>query len=145
MPNAVKIKGVALSDIQDISSTGDAVFALTKNGKIYAWGSNSHGKLGIGIEEYVKGVVFEPTFVLNETGSAPLDNIVAIHSSSGNGYAVKKDGSVVGWGLNTGTLANKSILTQENDTQVYYKLPVNIYQLKAQVLKLDVSKYTRLY
>lgn len=85
--------------------------------------------------------------MLNETGSAALDNIVAIHSSSHNGYAVKKDGSVVGWGLNndTFTLANKSILTQENDTQVYYKLPVNIYQLKAQVLKLDVSKYTRLY
>lgn len=145
LPNAVKINGVALSDIQDISSTGDAVFALTKNGKIYAWGSNSHGKLGIGIEENVKREIFEPTFVLNETGSAPLDNIVAIHSSSDNGYAVKKDGSVVGWGLNTGTLANKSILTQENDTQVYYKLPVNIYQFKGQVLKLDVSKYTRLY
>lgn len=61
LPNAVKIKGVALSDIQDISSTGTAVFALTKNGKIYAWGSNKYGKLGIGIEEYIKGVVFEPT------------------------------------------------------------------------------------
>ena len=66
--------------------------ALTTDGKVYAWGSNGNGQLGLGNNEEKKS----PTLI------TALSNITVSSIAAGgyNSLALTTDGKVYSWGLN---------------------------------------------
>jgi hypothetical protein len=86
-------------------------FAVTSDGKVWAWGYNSGGELGIGSSAWA---VASPTQV---TG---LTNVISIAGGDGHTLALKADGTILTWGHNfQGRLGDG----QASDTQ---RAPVQI-------------------
>lgn len=94
-----------LSDITKIVA-GDRQTALLKqDGTVWAWGGNDVGQLGDG-EIYTKEAT-KPVQVLSPEGEGFLTDIVDIAAATHSMVALKKDGTVVTWGINTyGQLGN---------------------------------------
>lgn len=87
-----------LNDVADIEAGGEFGIALKNDGTVWTWGSNNGGALGNGSTVAGSKV---PVQV------ADLDNVKQISAGSFNGYALKNDGTVWAWGLNTsGQLGN---------------------------------------
>ncbi|WP_439663455.1 RCC1 domain-containing protein [Lentzea sp. HUAS TT2] len=68
-------------------------YALLADGTVRAWGSNSWGELGAGWHTY-NGFASVPVQVRGLTG------VTALAASQWNGYALRSDGTVWGWGYN---------------------------------------------
>ena len=84
---------VGLPPAKAITAGGDGfALALTKEGRVFSWGNNEWGQLGLGDSvgrysaEEVKG----------------LADVVAIAASASASFVLKADGSVWGWGQNLG-------------------------------------------
>lgn len=80
-----------LADIADIVGGPAGGYALTRDGRLYAWGSNGKGQLGTGtaaVEERGPGLV------------PGINNVVSIATVSGAAVAVTRDGRVWSWGSN---------------------------------------------
>ncbi|MEK4527885.1 hypothetical protein CXK86_07445 [Paenibacillus sp. BGI2013] len=96
---------------------------LTEEGRVWTWGGNYVGQLGIGDSNDRS----EPTLIPN------LEEVIEIASSptSGTVYALKRDGSVWGWGSNgnyqLGTNGDKSLVPTRINIPVKIK---HIYQSK---------------
>lgn len=97
-----------LEEIIKISVGTDHVLALRRDGKVYAWGRNTSGQLGIGNTEdskYAKEVVTEEGIVLN--------NIVDISCGANTSTAIDKDGNVYVWGNGTnGEIGNNEFISK---------------------------------
>lgn len=96
-----------LDDVKDISaSKGSFSVALKNNGTVWTWGSNAGGALGNG-STVAKSIV--PVQVPG------LENVKQIGAGVFTGYALKNDGTVWAWGLNTkGELGNGGNGSQSN-------------------------------
>lgn len=68
-------------------------YALLADGTVRAWGQNNWGELGAGWHTY-NGFASVPVRVEG------LSGVTAITSSRDNGYALRSDGTVWGWGQN---------------------------------------------
>lgn len=66
-----------LDDIIQIATGHDFALALSKGGKVYAWGENDYGQTEV---------------------PQDLSNVVAIHASGDSALALRKDGTLVAWG-----------------------------------------------
>ena len=84
----VKING--LTNIQNIDFENGSIYAITKTGDAYAWGSNRAGKLGIGNNTDQNVPV-----KINE-----LSNVEDIYSGKDYAYAKTMAGDVYAWGNN---------------------------------------------
>ena len=99
----VEVVGVGgtgyLSDISQIAGGGYHAYALKSDGsRMYAWGLNWYGMLGI---NSLVGFSAVPVEVLNTAGTAPLTDISHIAGGGYNGYAFKKnDSRPYVWGYN---------------------------------------------
>merc|ERR1712242_284377 len=83
--------------IVDIQYGRHHVLARTDTGKVYAWGGNPDGQLGL---NHVN-TVYEPTFV-EELKQSFVIQILAVDNMS---YALTREGVVYAWGDNKdGTL-----------------------------------------
>jgi alpha-tubulin suppressor-like RCC1 family protein len=83
--------------------------ALTSDGRVWAWGDNSYGQLGIGNYNDSSTPVLIPT----------LHDIVAISAGWTHNLALQSDGTVWAWGLNNcGQLGINSIQNQNVPQQV---------------------------
>jgi alpha-tubulin suppressor-like RCC1 family protein len=83
---------------------------LCSSGAVYAFGSNGSGQAGTGA---VGGSVLSPTQVVGVGGVGTLANVVAIAAGASSSYAVRADGTVVAWGINTdGQLGDATITTR---------------------------------
>ena len=80
---------VGLAGVISISAGSEHSTALKNDGTVWAWGVNSHGRLGGGAEWD-----YGPRRV------ECLDEVVAIAAGDRNGLAVRADGSVWAWGAN---------------------------------------------
>ncbi len=78
-----------LSDVVLIPDAFTSYFALTGSGRVWAWGDNDEGQLGLG---YAGDRVLEPTLIPG------LSGVVDVAAGWWNGLAIKRDGSVWGWG-----------------------------------------------
>lgn len=136
----IKVNGVALTGIKDIASNVGTMYALTNSGNVYAWGSNESSRLGVGISYSDKNDSSVPLLVRNENNTANLANIIAITTANKVAYALKNDGSLVGWGNNE----YSTLLTRPMNEATAFKFPISIWYAANQPLTLDLSKYTRL-
>ena len=95
------------SGVIAISSGGSHNLALKSDGSVVAWGDNSFGQLGDG----TRTNRLSPVPV---TGLGAGSGVVAVVGGLFHSFAIKADGSVVGWGYNaTGQLGNGSVTTDE--------------------------------
>lgn len=78
-----------LADVADIAGGPAGGYALTRAGRVFAWGSNSKGQLGTGraaVEERTPALV------------PGIRDVVSIATVSGAAVAVTSDGRVWSWG-----------------------------------------------
>ncbi len=91
-PAFVPVRVPDLENVAAISAGGDHVLALTKDGRVFSWGSNFHGALG------------RPPRVelaLDRAGEVPnLTDVVQVAAGWGVSTGLKKDGTVWVWGSN---------------------------------------------
>lgn len=95
-----------LENIVEISAGEDFALALDKNGRVWSWGRNLNGQLGLGDEENRNA----PEIV-----QAIEKRVISVAAGSGHGAAVTEDQQVWLWGSNSmGQLGKrKGILRQE--------------------------------
>ncbi len=75
-----------------VTAHGDHSFAIDASGKMYAWGDNTHGQLGLGSQTSIS----TPQPVVNESGSQTLWRSVSTNDR--HTLAVAIDGSLWAWG-----------------------------------------------
>lgn len=101
---AVQVKldaSTMLENVKDISTTIRTSYALTKDGILYSWGRNEEGELGSNVSISSTAVSNYPVKVQRRYKSELETNIVKLIGESANsvtGYAVRKDGSIIGFG-----------------------------------------------
>lgn len=99
----VKISKTAyLENVIKISAGANSCLALTKDGEVYAWGSNAcedkvYGKLGLGTTGNYYSYA---TKVKGINNKGTLSDIVDISMGYFNASAVDKQGNVITWGYN---------------------------------------------
>ncbi|MGH2773414.1 MAG: hypothetical protein ACRDIU_09820, partial [Actinomycetota bacterium] len=81
-----------LEGVSAISLGNAHGLALKADGTVVAWGDNSSGQLG---NPSVQGKTFSPVPVVG------LDHVTAIAAGGGHSVALRSDGNVWAWGLNT--------------------------------------------
>jgi len=81
-----------LNDVVQISSDKEANFAITAEGRLFAWGCDSHGELGLAS---VGSCIFTPTAI---DGSKDWQ-LVFTHNYST--FGLKRDGRLFAWGNNS--------------------------------------------
>ncbi|MCL2433020.1 MAG: InlB B-repeat-containing protein [Clostridia bacterium] len=80
-----------LTDVIAVRSMGSATFALKGDGTVWAWGHNgSYGDLGVGTTQ---SYYYTPV-------QLGLTDVIDISSQMHHSLALKKDGTVWGWGMN---------------------------------------------
>jgi len=138
----VSMNGQPLYNIKDIGMNGQASYAVTNEGNVLTWGTAFNGELGDGVGTDAYSATSIPKLVLNEAKNNYLTDVVAITGSSagvqGSVIALKKDGSLVGWGSNS-----RNLLTRDNK-ELSYSYPISIQKLPGKGLILDMTKYNKL-
>ncbi|WP_127496104.1 RCC1 domain-containing protein [Paenibacillus glycanilyticus] len=89
---AVPMKVQGLSDVVAIAGGGNHTIALKNDGTVWAWGDNGYGQLGN------NGITDNTSFPVQVTG---LDHVKSIAAGRFHSLAVKNDGTVWSWGLNS--------------------------------------------
>src|SRR6056300_1696882 len=95
---------INFADVQTVSAGRGHSMALTRNGKVFAWGLNIYGQLGDGTCENRSTPVAVPG----------LEDVISISAGGSYSMALTRDGKVFAWGLNIygqlgdGTLENRS-------------------------------------
>ncbi|HSY42452.1 MAG TPA: LamG-like jellyroll fold domain-containing protein, partial [Candidatus Acidoferrum sp.] len=107
------VQAVGLSNIVAVvaPATGNFDLALDSSGRVWSWGANDYGQLGLDDGLYED----------EDTPSAipGLTNIVAIAGGSGHAIALKSDGTVWAWGDNAyGDLGDNSDEGRDDAEQV---------------------------
>lgn len=99
-PAPTKVLGISgkdpLSDVCEISADGRTELARLCDGRVVAWGANSHGELGDGT--LTSRAL--PGYVLDSDGSTPLSNVTSVAMGGQHALASLDDGQVVAWGNN---------------------------------------------
>ena len=81
---------INLADVQTVSAGRGHSTALTRNGKVFAWGYNSSGQLGDGTRRYRSTPVAVPG----------LEDVISISAAGYHSMALTRDGKVFAWGYN---------------------------------------------
>lgn len=83
----------SLDSVKAIASSTSTAYALRSDGTVWAWGNGREGHLGSG----------KPEDALNHNELGPvkvlgLSDVVSIGATANDGFAVRSDGTVWGWG-----------------------------------------------
>ena len=81
-----------------VAAGGNHSVALDQNGRVWTWGFNLDSQLGDGPSNPAGDTSRLPRLVVNETATGSLGGIVSISAGSRTTFAVKADGTVLGWG-----------------------------------------------
>ncbi|MET0790611.1 MAG: hypothetical protein ABW061_03755 [Polyangiaceae bacterium] len=89
----VQVLGLPANVIQ-VAASSQSSYALTADGKVYAWGRNQYGNLGQGTASTSTAAQATPLLVPN------LSNVTVLANGRDHVLAARVDGSVYAWGLN---------------------------------------------
>lgn len=138
---AVQVKiddNTYLTNIVKISVGTNHVLALTKDGKVYAWGANTYGQLGQNNKvssNYAK-------LVLGEGGSSYLDRIVDISAGSYGSIAVNQFGWVLVWGNGTyGEMGNSTTTTKLTPTKSTLNNAISVSMGSGHIIAIGQNGY----
>lgn len=81
-----------------LAAGGNHTVALRSNGEVWAWGSNTNGELGDGTSGTTPRTT--PTRV-RTNATTFLGNVTAVAAGTNHTLALKSDGTVLAWGLNS--------------------------------------------
>lgn len=109
--------GGNLNGIKNVYSSNYANFALDSNSTLWAWGYNANGVLGNG------GATYNPRAIpVKNSDGTSFGDVVDVAVGAYHVLAVKKDGSVWGWGDDRyGQVGNDNVAST---TPQYYPVPV---------------------
>lgn len=111
-----------LSNVVMVASANTTSYALGSDGTVWAWGSGTSGQLGNGTNT---SMIDFPVHVSN------LTDVIKIAGGFNNGYALKSDGTVWAWGVNSyGELGN--------GTNIHSNIPVQVSGLTG-VIKIGAG------
>ncbi len=123
-------------DIQQnrMSAGPDAVYALTNDGDVYAWGYNTYGLVGDGHQaaEGEELIVNAPKKILS--------GVADITSNQFAVFALKNNGTVFGWGFSVG---GQTGIGKQNVTGRYTKLNAEDFVAKPTKILSDVVMISR--
>ncbi len=123
---AMKKSDAPLSDIVQISSGGQHTVALRADGSVWSWGSSS----ALGVPGDDGGHRFYARRALGgDTDRGFFEEAVAIGGVSGSSFALRRDGTLWGWGRNfSGTLGDEEACLDQgiNDSFSCF-LPVQVH------------------
>ena len=88
----------SLRGVVAIAAGGGHSLALQADGTVWAWGYNAYGGCGDGLDDTAR-----PTIRVTPVPVTHLSGVVAIAAGGGHCLALRADGTVWAWGLNTGT------------------------------------------
>ena len=98
-----------------VAAGGAFTVALKYDGTVWTWGNNTNGELGRGD----KNSVYSPVQVKSADGNSYLTDIIFVSAGSNHTLALRKDGTVWTWGLNTyGQLGNNTTTGSSLPVQV---------------------------
>lgn len=107
--------------IQAVAGMGHSL-ALTSDGRIFAWGRNKHGQLGLGYNDDNAHPTPAPVSVDQQGGLSCAYPFIAIAAGDDHSVALCADGSVWTWGFNLyGQLGDGSQDTRLTPVQVLRK------------------------
>jgi len=115
--------------VVDIQYGKHHILALTNHGKVYSWGENTDGQLGLNDLQ----TRYEPSIV-EEISQHPITQILAVDNMS---YALTKSGVVYAWGENKeGSLA----LEHDNPKVTKPEPMYRMFSKESQVKKLQIKE-----
>ncbi len=129
VPVVVDTTGVlAGKKVIAIAAGANYSMALTSDGKIYAWGSNNSGQLGVlGLTRSNVPVA------VNLTGSIAGKIITAIAAGIDHSLALTCDGKVYAWGNNSyGQLGNHSFTGSTSPVEVIWQMATPVEEIHAE-------------
>jgi len=95
-----------LSGVTAISAGGDFSLALRRDGSVWAWGYAGNGRLGNNNQASSS----VPVQVVGVGGQGWLADVAAISAGPDHALALRRDGTVIAWGLGTsGELGNRAV------------------------------------
>jgi alpha-tubulin suppressor-like RCC1 family protein len=109
----VPIRVGTASDWVAVSAGAGHSLGLRLDGSLWSWGRNNNGQLGN--RDTSSADRFEPVRV---GGSAPINDVAAVEAGSMFSFAIKADGTLWGWGLNSG--GQLALGSGPNATQTQY-------------------------
>lgn len=131
--SAAPIQVAGLAEVVAIAAGGDATtgndvdvsMALTWDGKVYTWGYNAFGQLGLGHTS--------TKFLPKEVISLPKP-AVSISTSGMHSLAILEDGTQWAWGLNSGGMLGDGTTTPRSS-------PVQVVGALAKVIDITAARY----
>ena len=113
VPLQVKIdENTYLTNVIEISAGPECAYALTKDGYVYAWGSNQYGNLGQGNTANL----YYATKMKGENAEGELSNIIQISAGRAEIFALCANGDVYGSGYGAHNEYLDGITSQHNST-----------------------------
>ncbi len=101
----------ALTNWLNVASGGYRGSAIKQDGTIWTWGSNSRGQLGINAST--------TTYRSSPVQVGSLTTWAKLYASQGNNFAIKTDGTLWAWGLNTyGNLGDGTVVDRSSPVQI---------------------------
>jgi alpha-tubulin suppressor-like RCC1 family protein len=81
-----------------IVARSNQTFALANNGRLWAWGQNDVGQLGLGDTDYRNRIV--PTLIASDFNYNVFEDITAVSAGEYHALAIKTDNTLWSWGAN---------------------------------------------
>ena len=101
-PSIAPVPVTGLADIIQIAAGSQHALALRRDGTVWAWGTRDEGVIGDGEPKTLR-----PVFAIGPTQVPGLQGITQIAAARQHSLALKNDGKVMAWGLNSdGQLGN---------------------------------------
>ncbi len=94
-----EIEGFFPSFLVSIACGRSHVLSLDRDGRVYSWGKNDFGQLGLGRQQYSQQDRQVPTLI-EEIGGERETKIVQIYAFENMSFAVDKYGTTYAWGQN---------------------------------------------